>query len=57
MPVSAYTKKKQTIVLGCRIKDSANVIKIKPCSIYVLSGRKYIFNQMLSGRYSEYYRK
>jgi hypothetical protein len=57
MLVSIYTKKKQTIVLGRRIEDSTNIIKIKPCSIYMLSSRKYVFDQILSGRYSEYYRK
>jgi hypothetical protein len=55
--VSIYTKKKQVIALGCHIEDSANIIEIKPCFIYILSGRKYIFDRILSGYYSEYYRK
>jgi hypothetical protein len=55
--ISAYTKKKQAIVLGRCIEDSADIIEMKPCSVCMLSGRKYIFNQTLSGRYSEYYRK
>jgi hypothetical protein len=57
MPVSIYTKKKKTIAFSYYIKDSVDIIEIKPCSIYMLSGRKYVFNQMLSGRYSKYYRK
>jgi hypothetical protein len=57
MPVSAHTKKKQAIALGCRIEDSTDIVEIKPCSICVLSGRKYVFDQTLSSRYSEYYRK
>jgi uncharacterized membrane protein YiaA len=44
MTVSAYIKKKQTIALGCYIKDSANVIEIKPYSVCISSGRKYIFD-------------
>jgi hypothetical protein len=44
MPVSTHTKKKQTIAFGRCIKDSADVIEIKPCSVYVLSGRKYVFD-------------
>jgi hypothetical protein len=55
MTVSVYTKKKQAIALGCCIEDSADVIKIKPCFICMLSGCKYIFDQVLSGRYSKYY--
>jgi hypothetical protein len=50
-------KKKQTITFSCCIKDSTDVIEIKPCSIYILLGHKYIFDQILSGYYSEYYRK
>jgi hypothetical protein len=38
-----YTKKK-TIIFSCYIKDSVNIIEIKPCFIYMLSGYKYIFN-------------
>jgi hypothetical protein len=56
MTVSAYIKKKQAIILGCHIKDSIDIIEMKPCSIYISSGRKYVFDQSLSGRYSEYYR-
>jgi hypothetical protein len=55
MPVSAYTKKKQAIALGRRIEDSADVIEMKSCSICILSGRKYVFDQLLSGCCSEYY--
>jgi hypothetical protein len=57
MIVFVYTKKKQTIALSCRIKDFADIIEIKPCSIYILSGRKYVSNQALSGCYFKYYRK
>jgi hypothetical protein len=57
MPIFAYTKKKQAIAFSRRIKDSADIIEIKPCSICVLLGRKYIFDQMLSSRCFEYYRK
>jgi hypothetical protein len=57
MTVFVYTKKKQAIVFGCYIKDSTNIIEIKPCFIYILSGRKYIFDRTLSGCYSEYYQK
>jgi hypothetical protein len=39
-----YIKKKQTIALGRRIKNSTNTIEIKPCSIYISSSRKYIFD-------------
>jgi hypothetical protein len=55
--VFVYTKNKQVIVFGCYIKDSIDIMEIKPCSICVSSGRKYVFDQTLSGRYSEYYRK
>jgi hypothetical protein len=57
MTVSAHTKKKQAIALGRRIEDSINAAEIKPCSVCVSSGRKYIWDRMLSDRYSEYYRK
>jgi hypothetical protein len=57
MPVSIYTKKKQTIALGYRIEDSIDIIEIKPCFIYISSGRKYVFDQTLSSYYSKYYRK
>jgi hypothetical protein len=42
--VSAYIKKKQVIALGYCIKDSADIIKIKLCFVYILSSRKYIFD-------------
>jgi hypothetical protein len=57
MTVSAHTKKKQAIALGRRIKDSTNAAEMKPCSICMLSGRKYVWDRILSDRYSEYYRK
>jgi hypothetical protein len=57
MTVSAYTKKKQAIVFGRRIKNSTRVAKIKPCFVCVSSGRKYVWDRILSNRYSKYYRK
>jgi hypothetical protein len=57
MTVSAHTKKKQTIAFSRRIKDSTRAVEIKPCSVYMSSGRKYIWDRILSDRYSEYYRK
>jgi hypothetical protein len=56
MTVFAYNKK-QIIALGCCIEDSANIMEIKPCFIYILSSRKYIFDRTLSGCYSKYYWK
>jgi hypothetical protein len=39
-----YIKKKQVIALGRHIEDSADIIEIKPYSICISSGRKYIFD-------------
>jgi hypothetical protein len=39
-----YIKKKQTIALDRRIENSADIIEIKPCSVYISSSRKYIFD-------------
>jgi hypothetical protein len=44
MIIFAYIKKKQTIALGRYIEDSADIIEMKPCSVCILSGRKYIFD-------------
>jgi hypothetical protein len=55
--VSAYTKKKQAIALGRRIEDSTNAAEMKPCSVCVSSGRKYVWDRTLSDRCSKYYRK
>jgi tRNA(Glu) U13 pseudouridine synthase TruD len=57
MTVSAHTKKKQAIVFGRRIEDSTRAAEMKPCSVYVSSGRKYVWDRILSDRCSEYYRK
>jgi hypothetical protein len=57
MTVSAYIKKKQTITLGCRIEDSTNTAEIKPCSVCISSGYKYVWDRTLSDCYSEYYYK
>jgi hypothetical protein len=55
--VSAHTKKKQAIALSCRIEDSTSAVEIKPCFVCISSSYKYVFDQSLSGRYSEYYRQ
>jgi hypothetical protein len=55
MTVPAHVKKKQTISLGYRIKDSSNTVEITPCSLRVSLDRKYVFDRKLSERYSEYY--
>jgi hypothetical protein len=56
MTVSAYIKKKQAIAFGRYIKNSADIIEMKSCFVCISSSRKYIFDQLLSGCYSEYYR-
>jgi hypothetical protein len=55
--VSAYTKKKQTIIFGYYIENSISAAEMKPCFVYILSGHKYIWDRILSNYYSEYYRK
>jgi hypothetical protein len=55
MTVFAQVKKKQTITLGRRIKDSIHIAEIKPCFFCVLLLHKYIFDRELSDRYFEYY--